>query len=527
MVYNNAGTNTTESIYASISDLLNSELDLNGKDTENQYTEEIDGKKQFTVNSLKQLVTDATTNVTTIKDSEIITILQEVLKIKFIIFELFPRVDTSIQLGDIVNYKEHKYRVLEIKETTNSSSTAAATATATATGYNLYNGYEILADIPATKVTLSKQNITSLFRVDCNYIDKNIDTVDHIYLLLSPQKEKNNQSFLKYKCVKNSNTNSFIYFFESIPVYIQYFIFNNCARFKTNIDFGNMQNTFTNFTRIIQAQLNNNALETELNNVNNELKIKTKEYKKLKGVTDKTSEQRSQKLLLKGDIIDLKARTKELQLLLTDKQLTDKQLTDKQLTDKQLTDKQSIDSGDNLLGGAVPLKPSEQYVNYSVPPYNPAAYNPAAYNPAAYNPAAYNPSPYNTMYLPSRSPYSYPYYNQRLPYNASQNKAKDSKSKLSFYITIDLELFPGTSANAFQKSVVKCQSTFERIREAWSDIFGYQYRPSPMSDAYTYGIQRNKNNNNNNKNNNNNNKNTSEKNKQSNNNNNKTRKTNK
>jgi hypothetical protein len=105
----------------------------------------------------------------------------------------------------------------------------------------------------------------------------------------------------------------------------------------------------------------------------------------------------------------------------------------------------------------------------------------------------------------------------------SQNKAKDSKSKLSFYITIELELFPGTTANLFQKSVVKCQSTFERIREAWSDIFGYQYRPSPMSEAYAYGMQKvNKNSNNK----------TSEKNKQytnknNKNTNNKTRKTNK
>ena len=72
-----------------------------------------------------------------------------------------------------------------------------------------------------------------------------------------------------------------------------------------------------------------------------------------------------------------------------------------------------------------------------------------------------------------------------IPYNVSQNKAKDQKSKMSFYITIELELFPGTSANVFQKSVVKCQSTFERIREAWADIFGFEYRPSPMSSVYT------------------------------------------
>jgi hypothetical protein len=259
--------------------------------------------------------------------------------------------------------------------------------------------------------------------------------------------------------------------------------------------------------------MNDNALETELVNVKSELKNKSNEYKKLKKIKDKSPEQRTQKTLLKGDISDLKARTKELQLLLDDKQLSN--LSGANLSGANL-------SGANLSGGAATLRPSEQYVNYNAPGYNELGYNPAApgYYGQQMNPYMQN----NPMYFPSRSPYSYPYYNQRrLPYNVSQNKAKDSKSKLSFYITIELELFPGTTANLFQKSVVKCQSTFERIREAWSDIFGYQYRPSPMSEAYAYGMQKvNKNSNNK----------TSEKNKQytnknNKNTNNKTRKTNK
>ena len=69
---------------------------------------------------------------------------------------------------------------------------------------------------------------------------------------------------------------------------------------------------------------------------------------------------------------------------------------------------------------------------------------------------------------------------------------KDQKSKMSFYITIELDLFPGKTPNTFQKSVVKCQSTFERIREAYADLFGFQYRPSAMSEAYAYNIKQNK-----------------------------------
>ena len=104
------------------------------------------------------------------------------------------------------------------------------------------------------------------------------------------------------------------------------------------------------------------------------------------------------------------------------------------------------------------------------------------------------------MYLPQRGyyPYQNPYQNYHylnrygLPYSSLQNKSKEQKSKLSFYITIELELFPGESANLFQKSVVKCQSTFERIREAWADIFGYEYRPAPMIEAYAYNLKKDK-----------------------------------
>ena len=37
--------------------------------------------------------------------------------------------------------------------------------------------------------------------------------------------------------------------------------------------------------------------------------------------------------------------------------------------------------------------------------------------------------------------------------------------------------------------MVKCQSTFERIREAWADIRGFEYRPAPMNEAYAYNIK--------------------------------------
>ena len=116
--------------------------------------------------------------------------------------------------------------------------------------------------------------------------------------------------------------------------------------------------------------------------------------------------------------------------------------------------------------------------NQGYPGYNPG-YNPyQGYNTNQ----GYNPYPGYQGYNKQMSRYD------RRQNNIMQNKAKDQKSKLTFYIEVELELFPGTSANVFQKSVIKCQSTFERIREAWADIRGFEYRPSPMNEAYAYNI---------------------------------------
>jgi hypothetical protein len=89
-----------------------------------------------------------------------------------------------------------------------------------------------------------------------------------------------------------------------------------------------------------------------------------------------------------------------------------------------------------------------------------------------------------------RRPYRYSPYRYNRAYQIASNKARDTKSKLAFYVEIELELFPGKTASMFQKSVVRCQSTFERIREAYADILGYQYRPGAMTDAYAYQYQK-------------------------------------
>jgi hypothetical protein len=66
-------------------------------------------------------------------------------------------------------------------------------------------------------------------------------------------------------------------------------------------------------------------------------------------------------------------------------------------------------------------------------------------------------------------------------YNKAISPTKfDQLSKLAFYTNIELELFQGKSITDEQKNSVKCHNTFQRIREAWADIFGFKFKPSTI-----------------------------------------------
>ena len=53
-------------------------------------------------------------------------------------------------------------------------------------------------------------------------------------------------------------------------------------------------------------------------------------------------------------------------------------------------------------------------------------------------------------------------------------------SKLSYYVTIELELFPGTSIPSNAKSALACNTQKEKIKEAYANLFGYIYRPGEL-----------------------------------------------
>jgi hypothetical protein len=129
-----------------------------------------------------------------------------------------------------------------------------------------------------------------------------------------------------------------------------------------------------------------------------------------------------------------------------------------------------------------------------VPPYaqQPVPYGlPYGSQPVPYGqPYGSQPVPYGQPYGSQPVPYGQPYNPQAQLMNLNQyshsNRALELTSKLAYYVSVELELYPGKDVNTIQMAAVKCSSTFERIREAWADMMGYQYRPSTMSESYTY-----------------------------------------
>jgi hypothetical protein len=60
----------------------------------------------------------------------------------------------------------------------------------------------------------------------------------------------------------------------------------------------------------------------------------------------------------------------------------------------------------------------------------------------------------------------------------SMNQHHSKESKLSYYVVIDLELYPGNEGVPLsQKAVLSCDKQYEKIRHAFADVFGLNYRP--------------------------------------------------
>ena len=59
----------------------------------------------------------------------------------------------------------------------------------------------------------------------------------------------------------------------------------------------------------------------------------------------------------------------------------------------------------------------------------------------------------------------------------NDNAPRIDDSKLSYYVIIDLELYPGESIPLIKQPVIACNLRYEKIRQAFADMFGLAYHP--------------------------------------------------
>jgi hypothetical protein len=131
-----------------------------------------------------------------------------------------------------------------------------------------------------------------------------------------------------------------------------------------------------------------------------------------------------------------------------------------------------------IIGGYQPTPRYNPYPQYNPQPrYNPyPQYNPTPrYNPyPQYNPQPrYNPYPqYNPQ--PRYNPYPF------LAKNMVKRDYEHDNSKLAYYITIDMELHPGTSITPQEQKVLKCRQKWNSVRKAYADFVGKPYIIPPV-----------------------------------------------
>jgi hypothetical protein len=58
-------------------------------------------------------------------------------------------------------------------------------------------------------------------------------------------------------------------------------------------------------------------------------------------------------------------------------------------------------------------------------------------------------------------------------------------TQLAYYITIDLELHPGTSITPEELKNLKCRQKWNSVRKAWSNFTGKQYIIPPVYQTKT------------------------------------------
>jgi len=526
-IYDNEGGG--DCFFASIRDALNGQLDLLNAKTNNIYTEKINDEKKFTIKSLRKIVADSFTqndydfyiimlgtpdkngihqldpsdelNVIAYKllinDSgkkqklrsyeevkEIITqpctywadelaikYIQNVLKIGIIIFNMVERTGDKFLIGDTIILLEDgkQYKIIDI--------------TGNNTEYVLQGkDKNIIRNITLDKIEKYSDNIYSKFRIECPLEEFEFEVKDYIFIAKTSLNDDAGNSVIHYELVRNTGIGMYIYNFSQIPDYIKYFIYENCYRyFKPDVrqqiafskikDFGEL---FKEYINKIDQQKRKEGLDVQ------DIIIDIEDP--LIALYDDTNA----KILENSAALEsLKSIENPDNTIIEDIERTTNIIND--LKQKLVEINVGLEKKFGQKGGQ---RPYQQYYNQNNPYYN--QNNPYYNQNNPYynqnNPYYNQNNPYynQNYYSIPRPVYPYGYKPSYISSSNYANKMKETSSKTAYYINIDLELFPGKNITMAQKLESKCQSNFENIREAYANLFGYEYRPGEMKDVYTY-----------------------------------------
>ena len=112
---------------------------------------------------------------------------------------------------------------------------------------------------------------------------------------------------------------------------------------------------------------------------------------------------------------------------------------------------------------------------YNSQPYNSQPYNSQPYNSQPYNSQPYNSQPYNSQ------PYNTPLYGNNMSL-VNQNLMSGPPSNLSYHITVELVLYPGTSIPISKRPSLICEKNSAVWSEAMSKLRGTVYAPRPSAN---------------------------------------------
>ena len=127
-----------------------------------------------------------------------------------------------------------------------------------------------------------------------------------------------------------------------------------------------------------------------------------------------------------------------------------------------------------------PLKQKGGINNPYSQPYNSQPYNSQPYNSQPYNSQPYNSQPYNSQPYNSQ-PYNTPLYGNNMSL-VNQNLMSGPPSNLSYHITVELVLYPGTSIPFSKLPALICEKNSAVWSEAMSKLRGTVYAPRPSSN---------------------------------------------